>query len=696
MTRQTLVLGPYTYIVDVFDAFDDLQNETHRAQFVMLRNFTVYNEITTDRDIFFIDKVVFDELVEDMASRDIEDLTSSKIAWPMNVKNIKNFSSKCDDFNENLIRESLFTHFEKNEDDYEPDYDFGYDIYPLYDSNHELAEIRCNKCRIYHPANFSTDKLIIHIDNYINNIHFHYFCRPINNYGTNSETIFNYANFQYFEFVEFWFPNIKDLFRDDNDVYYIEDLDIVASKGNDEFLRRMNMRPVGDKYLNETFDEQFVPLRLLIQPFRIIEENGINVKEYLKIVYSIENNYLTHPFNITMYAYSEIDDATQQYHIDADLESTTNSFLSECKFSISSKLGFSNGKIALISTFNYPDKEKFKSFGGISAVRRAYEYYNNVSVSAYDNFEEEQEELLFGDINRLMFNDLTENDIKLVRELYHIYDDDPIKLLKQYKEMRINNIREDIKDNLGVDETFLGFMIQISSDKNFIHNIYEKNVNIKFAELDDFAFELNGIFDSWNELPEHLSARVVFSDRYIGTILVSNYVIIHKEWFKYMINDLNIFALTDIINDNKQYSEDKKQNDGDMKTFTTNDTTFNFLNNITCIVKNIDENNKDAIETIGNKPKILYRPIFYRVNDLQNVRIRKNVTQKIGINLADYMTKVETFKLYIDDNEITECGRNDIYVIFNINATLLQEEMGTYDIQNQDGEYISSGNWSIY
>jgi hypothetical protein len=163
-----------------------------------------------------------------------------------------------------------------------------------------------------------------------------------------------------------------------------------------------------------------------------------------------------------------------------------------------------------------------------------------------------------------------------------------------------------------------------------------------------------------------------------------------------MVNDLNIFASRDLADVNAAYSEDKKQNDGDMKTFTVNEDTFNFLNNITCIVKNIDDTDNETIETIGNKPKILYRPIFYRVNDLQNVRIRRNVTQKIGINLADYMTKVEKFKLFIDDNEIMENARNDIYVIFEINATTLADDMGTYDVMNQDDEYISSGNWSLY
>ena len=73
-----------------------------------------------------------------------------------------------------------------------------------------------------------------------------------------------------------------------------------------------------------------------------------------------------------------------------------------------------------------------------------------------------------------------------------------------------------------------------------------------------------------------------------------------------------------------------------------------------------------------------------------------NVTQNIGINLSQYMTKVETFKLIIENTEYVEVGRNDIYVIFSIPASKLNTNSGTYDIVNQDDEYISSGNWKIY
>ena len=59
------------------------------------------------------------------------------------------------------------------------------------------------------------------------------------------------------------------------------------------------------------------------------------------------------------------------------------------------------------------------------------------------------------------------------------------------------------------------------------------------------------------------------------------------------------------------------------------------------------------------------------------------------------MTKVETFKLIIENKEYIEIGRNDVYVIFDINTILLNNNEGEYNIINQDNEYLSSGKWSL-
>ena len=69
--------------------------------------------------------------------------------------------------------------------------------------------------------------------------------------------------------------------------------------------------------------------------------------------------------------------------------------------------------------------------------------------------------------------------------------------------------------------------------------------------------------------------------------------------------------------------------------------------------------------------------------------------QKVGINLAEFMTKVETFKLLLNGNEYVESGRNDVYVIFNIKGDGFTTSNGIYDIIDQDDEYISSGNYAL-
>ena len=49
----------------------------------------------------------------------------------------------------------------------------------------------------------------------------------------------------------------------------------------------------------------------------------------------------------------------------------------------------------------------------------------------------------------------------------------------------------------------------------------------------------------------------------------------------------------------------------------------------------------------------------------------------------------------IENEILQEIGRKSNYVIFNINAIKLKETSGTYNIFNQDEEYITYGNWTI-
>ena len=64
--------------------------------------------------------------------------------------------------------------------------------------------------------------------------------------------------------------------------------------------------------------------------------------------------------------------------------------------------------------------------------------------------------------------------------------------------------------------------------------------------------------------------------------------------------------------------------------------------------------------------------------------------------MGDYLTKVETFKIRFGNNEFVESARNDVFVIFNINAIYITENYGAYDIINENNEYITSGNFNLF
>ena len=212
-------------------------------------------------------------------------------------------------------------------------------------------------------------------------------------------------------------------------------------------------------------------------------------------------------------------------------------------------------------------------------------------------------------------------------------------------------------------------------------------INIK--DLDDFSFNINGIFQKYSQFPEMLLGRVTFFDKFLGIEIVSNIVSISNNWRKYLINDNNIYRLSNLSDINYKNSHDET-----MKFVDLNENNINFIKTIKCIV-NKKSNESTNVQRNENQQRVILKPIFYKVKDLQSISLKKGLDQKIGINLSEYMTKVETFKLIIENKEYIEIGRNDVYVIFDINTILLNNNEGEYNIINQDNEYLSSGKWSL-
>lgn len=757
MIRQNIILDNHTYICDLYKAVDDLHSSV-KKEFIMLRKYTVMSDVIYDTDIYFVEKSVMDEVVADLTNKDI-------IVWPVPGSRGTAFNTNYSEFNSDYSEHSLCKD--------------GTDLYKLYRQDeqdgvksYKETSILCDKIRIYHPQTKVELDAVIYIDNYINDIHFHYYCQRMSNLEHQTETEFRIDTNIYSEFVEFYIPNVEDIinkevfFREDLNILTLNDSEFVNSYKNlidninithtqvvgyearqdaygksgkqfvdeagitwhrvenpstdisfttklgytghtkvyplqpyyhavvhnrefDELLKTdadyigyktkckytcdVAYQDVSNLHKWEPIHEQivlqhskgiviedegdsnfrfpqysmvdeesvkdatFASTHLLTVPFMIrqdVEVEGSLEKAYRKVFLpeverTIENNYLTYPICMTIFPYSKIDD-NGRYLLSEEFPANSDVFMEELRFTLSSRLGFNNGIISVINTFNYPNKAKYPTF------KEAYEHYNNVSFSEYTGI---------------------------------IYTSD-----------------EEFEDE-EVEQKQCAFEIKIASDIHFRQVIY--STYYEADEADDFAFNLDGIFNSWANLPELLVCKVRFVDRYLGNIIVGNNVLVTKEHFKYCVNDAAQPRLFQLHHRQPNWDNGEKiEHYDDMKL-----QDINFIDKINCIITKKGE--EQTIYNVASKPKVVYKPIFFRTQDLQNVQLRSGMSQNIGINLAEYMTKVETFRLVIDSRTVIESARTDIFTLFKVDTSTFKNHEGTYHILDQDGEYISSGKWSI-
>lgn len=751
MTRNIVNIGQYKYLVEYFDSnFDNLDNQYY-AEFVMLRNFTIMNNIIYDNDIYIIERKYFDEYINELRNngKDYGNILTFPIT-NLKVNSYSNSYKKFNDifniFNDNL-NEALFSIDSDNNVSYSSN------VYKLYnivsETNNDLsvskklkaALVKCNKIKVYHPLIKKQMDMIVDICNYINGINFHYLCKPINTYSSKTETEIKVENETYSEYFEIYFPNVDELFKIDEDgnyvIYYKEDFNIVASTQNEKFINSIMSNSEDIEHSEDIEGSQIVPLNLLIQPYRIIEEYSadsefnyndtvaddekIFVKLYLKNTVS---NYSSN-ISIIFYPYYDIDNTTNIYLTEGGNSGYVH-FNSANQFKLMSRTGFSDGVISIVTLFDYPNKSyfysKYKNDSHTSPIKEAYKYFNNVDDHYYNLFINEEIQQELNEINNI--NSISEEMIQTVKEVANYNNESKEEMLNVWKRIMKDTILKEYEEDFQTPANFLGFKIQIATDLGFNHIIFNKNIRINFNELDDFSFKLNGIFTSWSQKPEQLLCKINFYDRLLGIELTSNLVIITKEWFKYLINDTNrVFRLTDLSSINKnqdeidmnvinlsltneieklnelkaELTEDQQTKVDEIIEDLRNDINtkkVNFINSIKCIV-NKKSNDKINTERLNYNQKIIFKPIFYKVKDLQNITLRPNINQKIGINLSDYLSKINTFKIVIENKEYVEIGRNNIFVIFEIDSNNLANQSGSYNLIDSQGNYISSGNWNI-
>lgn len=391
---------------------------------------------------------------------------------------------------------------------------------------------------------------------------------------------------------------------------------------------------------SENTDNKFY-LSTLIKPYFIDKDT----KVYL-LSNEYNNDFINKSLNITLYPYEDI--VNNIYNINHSINSTST-VLNDDRyyFNLVSKLGFVDGNISLINNFIFPGKIEEKDHYSSVEEAEAYEAIINSQIRTYYN-------------------------------TYYINE-----TLEKYE-------RESYLDEIDIEEIrSTGFYIQFANDINFKEIVYESKINID-SENDnfiyDFSFSLNNLFESWDQLNEILVIRTTFIDKRLGIFIRGNNVVLTKEWFKYLINDS--------IDGQVIYS---KQNNLITQKFMDVNQGFNLIHDINCVIVDKETvNSSGQIQETNVNTKIVYKPIFYKVQDLQNIRLHQGVTQNIGINLGGFLTKVDTFILNINGKNYKESARNDVFVIFKINANNIEENSGYYNILDQNFDYISSGNYTLY
>lgn len=638
-------MGPYQFLVEyLINGQDFTDNLNSNREYVILRNYDIYNDIIYDKDIFFIDKEIYEQYLNN----------STFTCYPCYSNDKKLFFSRnVEDFNN--------YHLYNIED-------LKYDIYSDNTDNQESTSLLCDKLRIYIPSIKKDWDFIIYVDNYINDIHIHYLCSNKILYDKQYHAEIKYNMNSYIEYIEVPLPNIKYLFDKKNKLYINENLNIVDISKEKTITDYFDNKSINNE-TSESNSQNKLYFHSIIQPFFIDkDENEVYKKVYIDN--DIDHDLLVNTsINIMLYPFDEILD--NHYMLD-DKYSVTNIFIPNTNyFRLVSKLGFVNDKFSLINTFDYPNKKIEEQ-----------KYNEDINIENITSDEKDH-----------IFDNLFDDEGNLTEFGKNTLID---PLTRYYNLYYANDTMDNYEHEYFGDEEYesirtTGFVIQIATDRLFQEIIFESVINtdhINEPFIYDFNFELNNLFDTWDQLNDMLICRALFIDKKFNNIITSNPVILNKSKFKYLINDIP----TGTIYFNNQ-------NNLIIDNFMDIKQGFNLINSFNCIVKNEPNDTKDqlaSINTSENITKFIYKPIFYKTQELQNIKIRKGVTQNIGINLGEFMSKVNLFILTINGLSLKETSRNDYYVIFQIDANKLTEQLGIYNILNSEFEYISSGNYSTY
>lgn len=509
------------------------------------------------------------------------------------------------------------------------------DAFKLYDGNLQEKSLATMKIRVWHPTTkIDNSKMIVYASSYINSVKFHWVCKKIDTSTSNANGEVRFANGIFTEYYDIEIPDFRDILM--NDTWLPE-------------VSNIKMNDVIDGCVKFAVEDELGIMEYTPE----VDEDGNNIyhegtKQFTNmVVYSgfwkytegngkeyvdVKNSILDDVLlNVSLIPYTKLNDNTNIYELDTDLSVSTVSFQQDVKFTLSARLGFVDGQISIIGEFNWCEY--------LGNLQEAWQKCFNTDFSKY-------------------------------QELANKIKEDP-----------------ELIDSLGFEENstdMVKFTCTIASDNNMKNVLYTES---RYAnEVDNFSIPLHDLLTSWNQVPEMMLIQLKVEDRYIGTSFKSPIIPFTKEKLKYVINDQRSCRATGLLN--KQLEQ----------TYNTidemNPEYFNFISKLQCsIIRKEDTTTK--INKQSNSPRIIYKPIFFKTQDSNTVTLRSGLSQNIGIQLNDYLTKVDKFVIKFGDYTTDEIARNGIYVIFKVDMTSVVDTTGTYDIITSDGDYVTSGSYSI-
>ena len=280
--------------------------------------------------------------------------------------------------------------------------------------------------------------------------------------------------------------------------------------------------------------------------------------------------------------------------------------------------------------------------------------------------------------------DSTQNAIVIKNDLKNTFMSADLKFVSSSREfvckLNYNNFYDNLSEYLyetyqmnteqsenNVFQMQYGLVIRDKENAyKYITHKYGKPIEKDTFVFDEFSYE------NWDDFHEGLYANVLIIIQINGNdslVLTSNSVQITQEIYKFFIQQ-NI-----------------------AKHINLNDIDMN-INKLDVV--NIIKNEIITVERPNDYKSNIIKPVFVKVQDGTTIRLHKSVIENIVINLDQYKNKVEQFTIKIGESNSVETGRINSGVVFKIIGSSLPEETtGLYYILNQDGELVTTGNYTI-